>query len=111
MTSVSFSSYFSIELRLIPLHEITHIARKSKMSLIKMREKLGMKKRSVKEKPRDFTARQDQSKTFKVHEPICIPGLPDYLQKSFNLTKSGKFLIQLQNSLKYSLFRPEGNER
>ena len=60
-----------------------------------MREKLGFKKRSSDDKARDPTSRQ--RKTFEVHESISIPGLPDYQQKSFNLTKSGKILLERFN--------------
>ena len=63
-----------------------------------MCEKLGMKKRPSSDKPRDF---QHQPGTFEVHAPILIPGLPDYHQKSFNLTKSGK----IQKKSNYHLFQ------
>ena len=62
------------------------------MSFNYMREKFGFKKPASKDKAR--RSRSRERKRFKVHKPIAIPGLPDYQQKSFNLTKSGKFFVK-----------------
>ena len=62
------------------------------MSLNYMREKFGFKKPASKDKAR--RPRSRERKRFKVHKPIAIPGLPDYQQKSFNLTKSGEIFVK-----------------
>ena len=62
-----------------------------------MREKFGFKKPASKDKSRRSSRDRStsrQRKRYKVHTPISIPGLPDYQQKSFNLTKSGRIFVK-----------------